>query len=124
MRIYEYTESEMDDMLRRFKAELFSALAHPTRIAIVEALAVAEQSAGSLIRGLDLEQANVSQHLAVLRAKQVVTTRRSGNHIYYALRDPVLADILGLLRAYFYTHLSESIGMLDVMKESDGAAAS
>ncbi len=111
-------------MLRRFKAELFRALAHPTRIAIVEALAVSEQPAGSLNLILGLEQANASQHLAVLRAKQVVSTRRSGNQIYYALRDPVLAEILGLLRAYFYTHLSESIEMLDVMKEADAATGS
>jgi len=114
----------MDDVLRRFKAELFRALAHPTRIAIVEALAGGEQAAGSLIDHLGLEQANVSQHLAVLRAGQVVSTRRSGNQIFYALRDPVLADVLGLLRAYFYTHLTESIAMLDTMKKADDGAAS
>jgi DNA-binding transcriptional ArsR family regulator len=107
----------MQDTLRRFKAEIFHALAHPTRIALVEALAQGEQPAGKLIEQLGLEQANASQHLAILRAKQVVTTRRAGNQIYYALRDPVLAHVLALLREYFFAQLSESVSMLDEMKQ-------
>lgn len=107
----------MDDALRRFKAEIFQALAHPTRIALVELLAEGEQAAGKLIELLGLEQANASQHLAVLRAKQVVTTRRAGNQVYYSLRDPVLADVLRLLREYFYAQLSETASMLDELKK-------
>ena len=91
----------MDDTLRRFKAEIFQALAHPTRIAIVEMLQEGELSAGAIIERLGLEQANVSQHLAILRSKQVVSTRRTGNQVHYSLRDPVLAQVLALLREYF-----------------------
>ena len=103
----------MQTPLRTFKAQLFQALSHPTRVAIVEALEGGEQSAGALIARLGLEQANASQHLAILRAKHVVTTRRAGNQIYYALRDPVLSDVLALLRQYFYAHLAETATMLD-----------
>jgi ArsR family transcriptional regulator len=103
----------MQDALRAFKAQLFRALAHPTRIALVEALQGGELPAGALIAQLGLEQANASQHLAILRARHVVTTRRAGNQIYYALRDPVLSDILALLRRYFYAHLAETATMLD-----------
>ncbi|MDB5093549.1 MAG: transcriptional regulator, ArsR family, partial [Candidatus Eremiobacteraeota bacterium] len=79
-------------------------------------------SAGSLIDQLGLEQANVSQHLAILRAKQVVTTRRAGNQVYYSLRDPVLSQVLVLLREYFYSHLSESVSMLDAMRQPEPLA--
>jgi DNA-binding transcriptional ArsR family regulator len=109
----------MPENLRRFKAEIFQALAHPTRIALVEALAAGEQPAGKLIEQLGLEQANASQHLAVLRAKQIVSTRRAGNQVYYALRDPVLGKVLELLRQYFYSHLSETLTMLDEMEQSE-----
>lgn len=112
MRMYAYS-GEMQDALRRFKAQLFQALAHPTRVALVEALQGGEQPAGALIAQLGLEQANASQHLAILRARHVVTTRRAGNQIYYALRDPVLSDVLALLRQYFYAHLAETATMLD-----------
>jgi ArsR family transcriptional regulator len=112
----------MDDTLRRFKAEIFQALAHPTRIAIVEALQEGELTAGAIIERLGLEQANVSQHLAILRSKQVVSTRRTGNQVHYSLRDPVLAHVLGLLRDYFYSHLSEAVNMLDAMKREEAAS--
>ena len=112
----------MEDTLRRFKAEIFQALAHPTRIAIVEMLQEAELSAGTIIERLGLEQANVSQHLAILRSKQVVSTRRARNQVYYSLRDPVLTEVLGLLREYFYSHLSESVSMLDAMKREEPAS--
>jgi ArsR family transcriptional regulator len=106
----------MPDQLRRFKAAIFQALAHPTRIALIEALMQGEMPAGKLIEQLGLEQANASQHLAVLRAKQVVTTRRAGNQIYYSLRDPVLGEVLDLLKRYFYSHLSETATMLEEME--------
>jgi DNA-binding transcriptional ArsR family regulator len=102
----------MQTSLRRFKAEIFQGLAHPTRIAIVEALEKGELSAGSLIEKLSLEQANASQHLAVLRARQVVTSRKSGNQVYYSLRDPVLGEILALLRRYFYLQLADAVSLM------------
>jgi DNA-binding transcriptional ArsR family regulator len=108
--------------LRRFKAELFQALAHPTRIAVVEALRYGELSAGQLIERLDLEQANASQHFSVLRSKQIVTTRKEGNQVFYSLRDPVLIEVLDILKRYFYSHLSQTMSMLKEMKKEAAGA--
>jgi DNA-binding transcriptional ArsR family regulator len=107
------------DALRRFKAEIFQALAHPTRIAIVESLRDREVSAGTLLAKLPVEQANLSQHLAILRAKHVVVGRKEGNQVHYALRDPVLTDVLDLLKKYFYAHLTRSRAMLDDMDREE-----
>jgi ArsR family transcriptional regulator len=105
----------MQDALRRFKAQIFQALAHPTRIAIIEALHDGELPAGKLMAMLKVEQPNLSQHLAVLRAKNVVVNRKVGNQVYYAVRDPVLIDVLDLLRQYFYSHLDQTKAMLGEM---------
>lgn len=105
----------MQDPLRRFKADIFQALAHPTRIAILEYLGDRELSAGALIEKLVMEQANVSQHLAVLRAKQLVVNRKVGNQVFYSVRDPILIQVLQLMRTYFHAHLKEAMGMLDEM---------
>ena len=102
----------MSQELRRFKAEIFHALAHPTRIAIVEALRKGETSAGQLIEELDLEQANASQHFAVLRSKQIVTSRKESNQVFYSLRDPMLIEVLDILKRYFYAHLSQTMSMM------------
>jgi ArsR family transcriptional regulator len=107
----------MPDALRRFKAQVFQALAHPTRIAIVEALKDGELSAGTLVEQLDIEQANLSQHLAVLRARHVVVNRKVGNQVFYALRDPVLLKVLALLRTYFSAHLNETLATLGELDE-------
>jgi DNA-binding transcriptional ArsR family regulator len=112
-----FGRAAMNEPLRKFKAQIFQALAHPTRIAIVDALRDGEMTAGALMASLQLEQANASQHLAVLRAKQVVVNRRAGNQVYYSLRDPVLLDVLDLLRRYFYAHLNETLTMLGEMNE-------
>jgi DNA-binding transcriptional ArsR family regulator len=110
----------MQDALRKFKAQIFQALAHPTRIAIVEALQDGELSAGTLMERLHIEQANLSQHLAVLRAKQVLVNRKAGNQVYYAVRDPVLLEVLALLRQYFYAHLNETLAMLGQLDQKGG----
>jgi ArsR family transcriptional regulator len=103
--------------LREFKAQIFQALAHPTRVAIVEVLAGGERGAGALAAQLGLEQANLSQHLAVLRAKQVVSARKTGNQVYYTLRDPVLGRVLELLRRYFYRQVRGTAALLADLEE-------
>lgn len=115
IRICEY--SLVDNALRAFKAEIFQALAHPTRVAIVEKLRLAPHSTGQLQEALGLEQANVSQHLAVLRAKQIVSNRKEGNQVIYALADPVLGEVLDRLRSYFYARLERSASLLGEIQQ-------
>ena len=107
------------DALRRFKADIFQALAHPTRIAMVELLRSGELSAGKLIGLLKLEQANASQHLAVLRSKQVVVGRKEGNQVFYSLRDPALIEVLDILRRYFQRHIAGARAALRQMGKQE-----
>jgi ArsR family transcriptional regulator len=109
----------MANILRQFKADVFQALAHPTRIAIVEVLREGELSAGTIIKKLALEQANASQHLAVLRAKYIVISRKEGNQVFYAVRDPLLIEVLDIMRSYFQTHIEESVTMLQTLEKMD-----
>ena len=106
----------MHEALRRFKAGIFQALAHPTRIAIVELLREGEVSAGRIFEQLGVEQANASQHLAVLRGKHIVLNRKEGNQVFYSLRDPLLIEMLDIMRRYFQTHLTEALAMLKDME--------
>ncbi len=103
----------MQDALRRFKADIFAALANPTRIHIVELLRDGEMSAGALTEKLDIEAANASQHFAVLRNKSIIAGRKEGNQVFYTLRDPLLIDVLDIMRRYFQAHLTEALTMLE-----------
>lgn len=100
----------MPDALRAFKADLFRALANPTRIAIVELLRdEGEIPVGRIHDALGIEQANASQHLSVLRAQSMVVTRKAGNQVFYSLRDKRLGKVLDLLKDYFESHIRRSI---------------
>lgn len=112
----------MANQLRRFKADIFQALAHPTRIAIIELLEGGELSAGELMERLGMEQANISQHLAVLRTKQLVVNRKVGNQVFYAVRDPIIFKVLALMRAYFQKNLKSALELLhEIDSNSNGS---
>ena len=106
---------ELQQALRKFKAGVFQALAHPVRVHIIELLKNGEKAVSELLASLGVEQANASQHLAILRAKNLVFTRKDGNQVFYALRDPALAEVLDSLKRFFQSHLEESLEILKTM---------
>jgi ArsR family transcriptional regulator len=111
----------MSDRLRQFKAEFFQALAHPTRIAIVEQLRDGEVSAGVLTGRLGLEQANASQHLAVLREKNIVIARKAGNQVFYSVRHPLIVEVLDVMRRYFHVHMAEAVAEMKALDRAEKA---
>ena len=98
--------------LQLFKADFFRALAHPIRIGILEVLGTGERSVQELQQELDLEQPIVSQQLAILRGKNVVTPRKMGTTVRYALSDPLITKLLSVARAIFNNHLVDTQTML------------
>jgi DNA-binding transcriptional ArsR family regulator len=114
--------AEMPETLRQFKASIFQALGHPTRIAIIEVLRDGELPAGAIIERLGIEQANASQHLSILRLKQIVTSRKDGNQVFYSVRDPLLIEVLDIMRRYFQAHIEDAMSMLqqiDLLDKDD-----
>ena len=103
--------------LQVFKAEFFKALAHPVRIRILEVLRHGERSVQELQGALGLDQATVSQQLAVLRAKHVVIARKEGTTVRYAVRDPRVGALLDLARAIFNSQLTGSQTMLRALRQ-------
>jgi ArsR family transcriptional regulator len=102
----------MQEALRTYKANIFRALSHPTRIAILEVLRDRELSARTIQEKLGLEQANLSQHLAILRSYQIVVNRKDGNQVFYSIRNPVLVQVLDLMRQYIQGSLADAVQML------------
>lgn len=101
--------------LRAFKAEFFKALANPVRIAILDRLRDGEKSVNDLAAPFDIEQAAVSQHLAVLRARRLVKTRKEGNSVYYSITDTAIFDLLDDAARIFKNQL------VDMQEQFDAA---
>jgi len=104
----------MRPALQHFKADFFRALAHPIRIRILETLGEGEHSVQELQQSLDLEQPIVSQQLAVLRSRNIVTSRKVGTTVRYALSDPLITKLLSVAREIFNNHL---VGTQSMLKE-------
>ena|SRR5579862_5719933 len=113
----------MQESLRQFKAEFFQALAHPTRIAIIEQLRDGELSAGELIARLGIEQANASQHFAVLRQKNILIGRKAGNQVFYSVRHPLIIEVLDVMRRYFQAHMSDAVASIRALDKAAKAPA-
>jgi len=79
-------------------ADLLKALAHPRRLEIIHLLRDQELPVSDIHTMLDLPQANISQHLMVLRDAGIVETRRDGKQIYYQLTDKNIIKASDLLR--------------------------
>lgn len=92
--------------LYRLHASVCKGLADPKRLLIINALRDGEQSVTQLCDMLGLPQANVSQHLAVLRDKDLVEVRRDGQWSYYSLTSPKIIEAMDLLREV----MSERLG--------------
>ena len=78
-------------------AGFLKRLANANRLAILCELAGGERSVGELVAAVDLSQSALSQHLAKLRAAQLVATRREAQTVYYRLAHGGVTRILGVL---------------------------
>lgn len=98
------------------KAEMFRALAHPTRIRVLEVLVDGEQSVGALADVLDLDLPPLSQQLAVLRNARIVTTRREGSMVFYRVMDPRMSQLLVTAKQLLATELRTGQQLLDSLE--------
>lgn len=79
-------------------ASLLKALSHPKRLEIIHLLRDEELSVGEIQNMLDLPQANLSQHLQVLREQKVAKTRKDGKQVYYSIAHKNFTKASDLLR--------------------------
>jgi ArsR family transcriptional regulator len=98
--------------ISELKADLFKALAHPARVRVLELLAEGEQTVGAMQPLVGVEASHLSQQLAVLRRAGVVTSRKAGTAVVYALRDPELAELLAVAKRVLINALAQSQGLL------------
>jgi ArsR family transcriptional regulator len=103
----------MRNQLSNFKADFFKALAHPLRISILDALREGELTVNEISQRFDVEPANASQQLAVLRNKNIVVTRKEGANVWYSASDPMIFKLLDAAREIFNNHLAGVRSMLE-----------
>jgi len=78
-------------------SDICKTIANPRRLAIIDMIHKGEMTVSTLVKKIGISQANLSQHLAILRSKGVVQTRREGNNIYYSIANPKIIAAFDLI---------------------------
>ncbi|MFF5212506.1 ArsR/SmtB family transcription factor [Streptosporangium sp. NPDC000396] len=102
--------------LYQLKAEFFKTLGHPARIRVLELLSEREYSVAELLSQVDIEPAHMSQQLAVLRRSNLVSSRKEGATVYYAVTNPQIAELLAVARAILTGVLSGQAELLEDLR--------
>ena len=113
-------ETDLRRPLAHVKADLFKALAHPARVRALEVLADGERNVSDLQAEVGIESSHLSQQLGVLRRAGLVTTRREGSSVYYAIKDPLVVDLLAIAKALLLTSLRETQDLLAGLADDAG----
>jgi DNA-binding transcriptional ArsR family regulator len=81
------------------RAEVFKALGHPSRLAIVDALTSGERCVCDLNELIDADLSTVSRHLAVLRNAGILSSEKRGNQVFYRLECPCITSFYGCVES-------------------------
>jgi len=100
-----------DRQIYKLHASICHTLANPKRLEIIDKLRARELTVTELARALDISQANLSQHLAIMRQKGIVMTRREGLNVFYKLSNPKIIQACELMRQVLLEHLETSVEM-------------
>ena len=102
----------MEDQLYTYHAEMCKVFSHPKRLELINILRDKEMSAGELGERLGLTPANLSQHLAMMRERHLLTSRKEGNMVYYRIANPRLLEALDLLREILFEQIRQDAALI------------
>ena len=92
-----------DDDIERASRSL-KAMSHPLRLKILCTLGDKESSVQDIVEQVGTSQSNISQHLAILRDKGILASRKEANRVLYRVSDTRTLQLIGMMRDVFCTH--------------------
>lgn len=102
-----YNEAMLGSVAARFRA-----MGEPVRLRVLHALRAGEQTVSALVDRLDLGQANLSKHLAVLHREGLVDRRREGLNVFYRIADPSVFRLCDLMCGRVEAHAARQAKVL------------
>jgi ArsR family transcriptional regulator len=94
-------EEKLDEKKVMRGARCLRVLGHPVRLQLLLELMEGERSVNDLARALGVTQSNLSQHLALLREKGILASRREGHQVFYSLGDARIPHFFSLMEEIF-----------------------
>ena len=102
----------MENQIYNYHAEMCKVFSHAKRLGLINLLRDKEMSAGELRKRLGLTPANLSQHLAMMRERHIIASRREGNVVYYRIANPRLIEACDLLREILFEQIRQDAALI------------
>jgi len=93
-------------------ADIFKAMAHPARLAIIEALAEKSYCVCELKEMVGSDMSMVSKHLSVLKSAGLVSDRKDGLQVFYSLKTPCVVNFIGCLEKMVRKQAQEQLTLM------------
>jgi ArsR family transcriptional regulator len=106
----------VDRQLYKLHAGICHTLANPKRLEIIDKLRDQELSVTELAEALGISQANLSQHLSLMRQRGIVTTRREGLNVFYRLSNPKIIKACDLMRQVLMENLKSGAVLVETAR--------
>lgn len=100
-------KKEFDMTIYELQADISKMLAHPLRLAILHLLKGGERTVNDLAETVGVSQSNISQHLALMRQRDIVKTRKEGSNIYYRVSSPKISQACDMMRDVLLERLKQ-----------------
>ncbi len=98
----------MTNMGNQLLANIFKALAHPTRIQIIKLLKNGQLCVCKILPQIESEQSNTSQHLSILRNQGILENNKAGSMVYYKIKSPEVLKMIELAEKIIMKQLDET----------------
>ena len=97
----------MEDRIYTYHAEMCKVFSHPKRLELIDILREKEMNVGELSKKLGLPIGNLSQHLAMMRERRILVSRKEGNVVYYRIANLRLLKAFDLLREILFEQIRQ-----------------
>jgi len=98
----------MDKKIYMMHAEMCKVFTSPVRLELLDILRNGKKSVSELVQLIGLNQANISQHLQIMKDKGIVKTEKKGNYVFYSIVNPKVSKAFGIMKEIMMDQLAES----------------
>ncbi len=102
----------MEEQIYTYHAEMCKVFSHPKRLELINILREKEMSVGEMSQKLGLAPANLSQHLAMMRERHILASRKEGNMVYYRIANPKLLQAFDTLREMLFEQIRQDAALI------------
>lgn len=103
----------MEDQIYHYHAEMCKVFSHPKRLELINLLRDGEMNVSDLCRALGLSPGNLSQHLAMMRERRILVSRKEANMVYYRIANPRLLEAFDLLREILFEQIRRDAALIE-----------